>query len=89
MAPVPAKTSITGPQCRRAVSSDPILPQDSQLQVYDIYIIRRVLLAATRDVNILIWTSRSPSFMKQMIALWSMVKVQRADGRRFKYDARL
>ena len=35
----------------------PYYPGDSQLQVYDIYIIRRVLLAAARDVNILIWTS--------------------------------
>ena len=37
----------------------PYYPSDSQLQVYDIYIIRRVLLAAhAQGVNILIWTSR-------------------------------
>ena len=59
-----------------AVSSDPILPQDSQLQVYDIYTTRRVLWADhARGVNILIWTRASRSIMEQMIASWSMVMV--------------
>ena len=65
-----------GPSSRRSSLVGPNYPTDSQLQVYDIYIIRRVLLADhARDVNILIWTSPSQSVMKQMIALWSMVKV--------------
>ena len=45
------------PSSRRGPVRTPY-PTDSQLQVYDIYTMRRVLWA-DRDVNILIWTSKS------------------------------
>ena len=44
--PVPSKTNYPGPDSRRSGLVGPTT-SDSQLQVYDIYIIRRVLLAAT------------------------------------------
>ena len=78
MATAPVKNSFTRgpPVVAVAVSSDPYYPNDSQLQVYDIYIIRRVLFAAhARDVNILSGPRVSPSIMEQMIASWSMVMV--------------
>ena len=49
------------PSSRRGIVGS-YYPSDSQLQTCDIYIIRRVLLAAhARGVNIFIWTSRQVS----------------------------
>ena len=63
----------------------PYYPTDSQLQVYDIYIIRRVLLAAhARDANILIWTSRKSVGHKINDRVMVHGEGTRADGRRSK-----
>ena len=68
----------------------PYYPSDSQLQVYDIYIIRRVLLAAhARDVNILIWTSRKSVGHKTNDRVMVHGDGTRADGRRSKLFANL
>ena len=65
-------------------------PSDSQLQVYDIYIIRRVLLAAhARDVNILIWTSRKSVGHKINDRVMVHGDGTRADGRRSRFKAHL
>ena len=78
MAPRPVKNvNYPGPSSRRSGLVGPYTTaRDSQLQIYDIYTARRVLLAAHAwDVNILIWTRASRSIMEQMIASWSMVMV--------------
>ncbi|CAH0375526.1 unnamed protein product, partial [Pelagomonas calceolata] len=55
------------------------------LQVYDIYIIRRVLLAAhARDVNIFIWTSRKSVGHGKNDRVMVHGEGTRADGRRSK-----
>ena len=63
----------------------PYYPTDSQLQVYDIYTTRRVLLAAhARDVNILIWTSRKSVGHGINDRVMVHGEGTRADGRRSK-----
>ena len=92
MAPVPSKTSITRgpPVVAVAVSLDPYYPSDSQLQVYDIYIIRRVLLAAhARGVNILIWTSRKSVDHGTNDRVMVHGDGTRADGRRSGFKAQI
>ena len=66
----------------------PYYPTDSQLQVYDIYIIRRVLWADhARDVNILIWTSRKSVDHGTNDRIMVHGDGTRADGRRSSHRA--
>ena len=84
-APFPSKTSITrGPPVVAARSRwTPYYPTDSQLQVYDIYIIRRVLWTAHAwDVNICIWTSRKSVGHETNDRVMVHGEGTRADGRR-------
>ena len=74
-----------GPSSRRSGLVGPHTTPTSQLQVYDIYIIRRVLLAAhARDANILIWTSRKSVGHKINDRVMVHGEGTRADGRRCK-----
>ncbi|CAH0374643.1 unnamed protein product, partial [Pelagomonas calceolata] len=60
------------------------------LQVYDIYIIRRVPRAAhARDVNICIWTARKSVDHGINDRVMVHGDGTRADGPRFKYFARI
>ena len=71
------------PNSRRGSSLDPYYPSDSGLQVYDIYIIRRVLLAAhARDANICIWTSLKSVGHETNDRVMVHGDGTRADGRR-------
>jgi len=68
----------------------PYYPTDSQLQVYDIYTMGRVLWAYhARDVNILIWTSRKSVDHGTNDRVMVHGDGTRADGRRPKIYARL
>ena len=90
--PVPVKNVNypRAPSSRRSGLVGPHTTPPIELQVYDIYIIRRVLLAAhARDVNILIWTARKSVGHERN----DRVKVHgdgtRADGRRFMSIAQI
>ena len=73
-----------------AVSSDPYYPNDSQLQVYDIYTARRVLWCCPRrDVNILIWTSRKSVDHGTNDRVMVHGDGTRADGRRSRLSSSL
>ena len=72
------------PSSRRSGLVGPHTTSDSQLQVYDIYTTRRVLLAAhARDVNIFIWTSRKSVGHETNDCIMVHGDGTRADGRRF------
>ena len=91
-APFPSKTSISlSPQEPQQRSRrTPYYPTDSQLQIYDIYIIRRVLLAAhARDVNIFIWTSRKSVDHGTNDRVMVHGDGTRADGRRSEPGAQI
>ena len=90
--PVPVKTPITRGPPGVAVWSrrTPHYPSDSQLQVYDIYITRRVLFGCPRrDVNILIWTARKSVDHGTNDRVMVHGDGTRADGRRSVYFARI
>ena len=90
--PVPVKNANypRGPSSRRSGLVGPHTTPTSQLQVYDIYIIRRVLLAAhARDVNILIWTSRKSVDHGTNDRVMVHGDSTRADGRRSRYGAQI
>ena len=84
MAPAPGKSQLHEGSQEWRCSLDPRYPNDSQLQVYDIYIIRRVLLAAHAR-SWFIWTSRKSVDHGTNDRVMAHGDVTRADGRRSGY----